>query len=217
MSKFTLRLVFAWMLASLATMSFGAPQGAQKAPDQPPPRGQFRPGEMMSGTIASVGVDRIEIKSEDGASHIVLVSDQTRYRQGEQEIQLEDLKPGDRVFARGQTDANKQFTATTVRRVTEEEMQRSQAGREGGPPGGFQGERLGGEILSIEGNQLKVRTRMRGEVIVVVNDKTTFMKEGQAITLKDLKVGDRIFAAGKEADGKFVAERVMTGQFGRRQ
>jgi hypothetical protein len=152
-------------------------------------------------------VDRIEIKSPDGASRVVMVNDQTHYRQGQQDIQLEDLKPGDRVFAHGRTDDNKQFTATMVRRVTEEEMQRFQ--------GGSSGARIGGEILSIDGNQLKVRTRMRGDVVVVVNDQTTFMKEGQAIKLKDLKVGDRIFASGKEADGKFLAERVMTGQFRR--
>jgi len=38
------------------------------------------------------------------------------------------------------------------------------------------------------------------------------MKQGQPITLKDLKVGDRIFAVGKETDGQFVAARVFTGQ-----
>jgi len=39
------------------------------------------------------------------------------------------------------------------------------------------------------------------------------MKDGQPIALKDLKVGDRIFAVGSESQGQFLATRVMTGQF----
>ena len=75
------------------------------------------------------------------------------------------------------------------------------------------GNRAGGEIVSINGNQIKVQGR-RGERIIVVNDQTTFDKEGQTITLKDLKVGDRIFAMGKEADGQFVATEVRSGRPG---
>jgi len=84
-----------------------------------------------------------------------------------------------------------------------------------GPGGGGPnaGNRAGGEILSIDGNQIKVRGR-QGERIIVVNDKTTFAKEGQTITLKDLKVGDRIFAMGKEANGQFVATEVRSGRPG---
>jgi len=39
------------------------------------------------------------------------------------------------------------------------------------------------------------------------------MKDGRPIALKDLKVGDRIFALGKETQGQFLATRVVTGQF----
>jgi len=209
MSRKTACYLAVAIFAAGATLSFGYQQSAQKPPEQPSERGAFQPGGMVSGTISSVGVDRIEIKSADGAAHTVMVNDQTRYRQGQQDIQLEDLKVGDRVFARGRIDENKQFVAAMVRRVTDEDMQRFQ--------GAGQGERTGGEILSITGNELKIRTRMRGDIVVVVNEQTTFMREGQPITLKDLKVGDRIFAAGKEADGKFVATRAMTGQFPRRR
>ena len=53
----------------------------------------------------------------------------------------------------------------------------------------------------------------QGERIVLVNEQTQFMKDGQPIALKDLKVGDRIFALGKETQGQFLATRVVTGQF----
>jgi Cu/Ag efflux protein CusF len=59
-----------------------------------------------------------------------------------------------------------------------------------------------------------VRNRFQGEMTIVVNDQTTFTKQGQAITLKDLKVGDRIFAVGKEEKGQFVATQIRTGMMG---
>lgn len=196
-------------LALCATLCMAAQQGAQAPPERGPGRGgPSAQGEMAGGTVSSVGVDRIEIKRQDGTAQVVMVNDQTHYRQGQQDIQLEDLKPGDRVGIRGKTNDNKEFVALNVRRITEEEAQRFQGGQGAG-------DRTVGQIVSIDGNQLKVQTRQQGEKLVWVNDQTTFMKDGQPVTLKDLKVGDRIFASGQEVDGKFTATRVMSGQFQR--
>src|SRR3989454_1188886 len=157
------------------------------------------------GTITSVGVDRLEIKKMDGTAQTVMVDGQTRYRGGRRDAQkdlhLEDLKPGDHVFVQARASDNKEFTALMVRRVSDEEIQ------------AFSGERAFGEITSIDGNQIKVRNPRQGEKTVVVNDQTVFMKEGQPITFKDLKVGDRIFAQGKETNGQFIAARIFTGQW----
>jgi hypothetical protein len=177
---------------------------------------------MAMGTVTSVGVDRFEIKKPDGSTQTILVNDQTHYRQRQQEqqqeFQLEDLKVGDHVVVRGPANADKQVVAEGVNRVSEEMFERIQSGNFGGPgggPGGGQGwpgagNRAGGEILSISGNQIKVRGR-EGERTIVVNDQTTFNKEGQSITLKDLKVSDHIFAMGKEANGQFVATEIHSG------
>jgi hypothetical protein len=160
-------------------------------------------------------------------------------QQEPKEIQLEDLKVGNHVMVRGTPNADKQLVAMGVNRVTREQFERFQSGGgpggggpggggPGGPGGGggwgpggggpggggpMAGNRAGGEILSIDGNQIKVRGR-QGERIIVVNDKTTFAKEGQPITLKDLKVGDHIFAMGKEANGQFEATEVRSGRPG---
>jgi len=179
----------------------------------------------VMGTIASVGVDRFEIKRPDGTTQTVVVNGQTHFRQRQegqqqpQEIQLEDLKVGDHVMVRGTPNADQQVVAMGVNRITAEQFQRFQSGGgpgggPGGPGGGgMAGNRAGGEILAIEGNQIKVRGR-QGERIIVVNDQTTFAKEGQTITLKDLKVGDRIFAMGKEVNGQFMATQVRSGRPG---
>jgi hypothetical protein len=172
-----------------------------QTPPQNPPRQSG--GPPVGGTITSVGVDRFEIKKTDGSTQTVMVDDHTRYRQGQQDIQLEDLKPGDQVFIRGQANSNKEFVAENVRRVTADEIQRIQNA----------GGRVFGAIVSIDKNQLKVSNPRQGERIVFVNDQTQFMKDGQPIALKDLKVGDRIFAVGNESLGQFLATRVVTGQF----
>ncbi len=216
-------------LLSLAILLALTISGSVAAQEKPPAQAPESPrpgmaGERIMGTVASVGVDRFELKKSDGTTLTVLVNDQTHYRQQQQEFHLEDLKPGDHVFVRGNLNSDKQFVAVGIRRVTEEQLQRFQAGGgpgpgggPGGPGGGWGqrgGDRVGGEIISIDQNQIKVRNRFQGETTIVINDQTTFTKQGQAITLKDLKAGDRIFATGKEVQGQFVATQVRTGGMG---
>jgi hypothetical protein len=194
-------LALGLILLTITTVAFSQQPDEGKTPPQNPPR-QFG-GPPLSGTITSVGVDRFEIKKRDGSAQTVMVDEHTHYRQGQQDIQLEDLKPGDTVFVRGQANANKEFVAETVRRITAEEMQRF----------GNAGERVFGAIVSIDKNQIKVNNPRQGDRTIVVNDQTQFLKDGQPIALKDLKAGDRIFAMGSENQGQFLATRVMTGQF----
>jgi hypothetical protein len=196
-----LGLALGLILITLTSCAYALQKDETKTPPQNTSRESA--GPPVAGTITSVGVDRFEIKKMDGSTQTVMVDEHTRYRQGQQEIQLEDLKPGDQVFVRGQACSNKEFVAEAVRRVTPDEMQRFQSA----------GERVFGAIVSIDKNQLKVSNPRQGERIVLVNDQTQFMKDGQPIALKDLKVGDRIFALGKETQGQFLATRVFTGQF----
>ena len=196
------------ILLTLALAGSLAAQQNPPAQGQEPPRHSMGGEPPMGGTITSVGVDRFEIKKRDGSTETIMVNDQTRYRERQQQLQLEDLKVGDHVFVRDHLTADKQFVAGAVMRGTGEQFQGG-----GGGFGGNAANRAGGEIVSIDQNQIKVRGR-RGERIIVVNDQTNFMKEGQAIKLADLKVGDRIFAFGKDVDGKLVATEVRSGHMG---
>lgn len=203
--------------AVLALTSFPCARsaaGQDAAPQQNPHPAQ--PGQPSTerrgpegrafGTVTSVGVDRFEVKKMDGSTQTVMVNAQTHYREGRREggkdIQLEDLKAGDRVVLGGQLGDNNAFVATDVRRLTQEEVQRMQQ---------MQAHRAFGQIVAIDGNTFKIQNQRQGERTVVVNEQTTYMKDGQAIALKDLKVGDRIMAVGDEANGQFAANRVMTG------
>jgi hypothetical protein len=175
---------------------------AQETPQPGTDRGPRREfgGSRVMGTVASVGVDRLTVKTPDGKEQTVLVDEQTRYQEGQKDIQLKDLKPGDRVFVRVQADTGSGLKAQMVRRVTGESMQRFGSG-----------ERAFGEIIAIENNQLKLRDRRQGERIVKFDEQTTFVKEGKPSTLQELKVGDRIMALGKETSDGFTATRIMSG------
>jgi len=157
-------------------------------------------GARVMGIVASVGVDRFTVKTPDGNEQTVLVDEQTRYREGQKDIQLEDLKPGDRVLLRAQADTSSGLKAQMVRRVTEEEMQRFGSG-----------ERAFGEIIAIEKGQLKLRDPRQGDRIVKFDAQTTFVKEGKLSTPQELKVGERIMAVGKETSNGFTATRIMSG------
>jgi 3-dehydroquinate synthase class II len=201
-------LMTKWLGAVLmAVCLFGMnPANAQQEKPEPRPGREFQgePGKRVMGTVASVGVDRLTVKTMDGKEQTIMVNDQTRYREGEKDIQLEDLKPGDRVFVRSRAGADNQVAALVVRRVTDEQLQHF----------GGQGDRAFGEIVAIEKNQLKLRNRMQGERVVKIDEQTTFMKEGKPSTLADLKVGDRVMAIGKESGGAFTAAQVMSGPMG---
>lgn len=206
-----LQMGFALLL--LSATGLAQPARAQNEPAPPPQsRGGSEgraAGERAGGTISSVGVDRFELKGRNGEAQTVLVDDQTRFREGSRENQkglsLEDLKAGDRVTVMGKLNDNKEFVASVVRRLTPEEIARFENA----------GGRTFGQIVSIQGNELKIHNQFRGDQVVVVNNQTSIMKDGQAITLKDLKVGDRVAAMGKEADRKLAAERIISGQFQR--
>lgn len=197
-----------WLVAVLMAVCLFSmnPANAQQERTGPQPGREFpgEPGERVMGTVASVGVDRLTVKTMDGKEQTIMVNDQTRYREREKDIQLEDLKAGDHVFIRGRAGADNQMSALMVRRVTDEQMQRF----------GGQGDRAFGEIIAIEKNQLKLRNRMQGERMVKIDEQTTFMKEGKPSTLADLKVGDRVMAIGKESGGAFTATQVMSGPMG---
>lgn len=192
-----------WSLAFVLMMSSWGYAYAQQPPRRGP-GGDWRGeqgGERVMGTVVSIGVDRLTVKTMDGKEQTVLVNDRTQYREEQKEIQLEDLKPGDHVFLRGLSSQDHQLTALMVRRASAEQMQRF----------GGEGDRAFGEIIAIEKNQLKLRNRRQGERVVTINEQTTFMKQGKPSTLQELKVGDRIMAVGKEANGTFTAARIMSG------
>jgi hypothetical protein len=201
----------------------------QEGPSGPPGApGRFRGARGGTfGIIQSVGVNQLVIKRPDGSTATVQVNSETKFWDRNKPIELEDLKPGDRVMvhthsplnesggaaapgeaapgsgtAPGATAAPTVVLAAAVMRVPAEMR------------GAYSAPHAFGRITAINGNQLTVQNRQGEQVITVASD-AEIMKDGQAATLKDLKVGDPVMALGQESNGQFTASRVMSGQFRR--
>jgi hypothetical protein len=73
-----------------------------------PPQGMqanFREGlgkRFIMGEIKSINGTQIEIARPDGVTQTISVDENTSFKKDSESITLADLKPGDRVFGRGE-------------------------------------------------------------------------------------------------------------------
>ncbi|HXJ92914.1 MAG TPA: DUF5666 domain-containing protein [Terriglobia bacterium] len=207
-------------------------QEGQTGPPGAP--GQFRGPRRGGafGTIVSVGVNQLVIKRQDGQTTTVQVNSETKFLDKGKPIELEDLKPGDHVAVRAHAPLDEASGVTPPAGATSNpgaapganaapaailaaSVARIPAGQ-GGPynGGSFNAPRAFGRITAIDGNQLTLQSR-QGERVITVASDAQIMKDGQAATLKDFKVGDPVMALGQENNGQFTATHVMSGQFRR--
>ena len=203
MRKFTLVLLFSfagfWCLA----------QDAPASPDQQspaPPNGQMEhrhhPGVM--GTITAINDGSLTVKTMNGETAQVNLSDKTQYRKDRQTAKLSDFKVGDQVFVRGESTAQNTWQADVVA---------------SGRPGGGMREGMGkqfiaGEIKAINGTQLTVLRPDGVTQSINVDESTSFRKQGQSVTLADIQVGDHVFGRGEMKNNVFVPSTLNVGEMG---
>ncbi len=184
-----------------------------------PPQGPGGPGQGrepggrpgVGGTITAISGDSLTLKTMDGRIVTVKLNDKTRFRKDRQDAKLSDFKVGDTVMVRGEQASDGTILAAGV-------MARSGAGAFTGTPQQFR-EGLGkqfiaGEIKSIDGLKLTI-ARVDGETqTIAVDENTSFRKQGESVTLADLKPGDHVFGRGEVKDGVFVPAVLNVGQPG---
>jgi hypothetical protein len=200
---------------------------AQDAPQTPPPdaqsqaRGnrQFRRGPGTGGTITAIAGNSITLKTRDGQTAQVNVTDQTRFRKGREDAKLSDLKVGDRIFVRGE-QKDGVWQAEVVAERPEGGM--GQGGMGMGRRGGNFRENLGktiimGQITAVNGTQLTIQRPDGVSQNITVDENTSFRKDNESVTLTDLKVGDHVFGRGELKNNVFVPSQLNVGQppFGR--
>lgn len=192
---------------------------AQDAPPTPAPdaqpqaqgNGEHRRGPGTGGTITAIAGNSITLKTRDGQTAQVNVTDQTRFRKGREDAKLGDLKVGDMVFVRGE-QKDGVWQAEVV-------AERPEGGM--GMRGTFR-ENLGktiimGEITAMNGTQLTIQRPDGVSQNITVDENTSFRKDNDSVTLTDLKVGDHVFGRGELKNNVFVPSQLNVGQppFGR--
>ncbi len=189
------------------------------SPGTPPPgpngsmpgadRGR-RPG--VGGTITAIANDALTLKTFDERTATVKLTSDTRFRKDQQDAKLSDFKVGDVVMVRGERTSEDTYVAGAV-------MSRSGIGMVQGMGPEQMREKLGkeiiaGEIKSIDGLKLTIARPDGQTQTIAVDENTSFRKQGESVTLADLKPGDRVFGRGQVKDGIFVPSVLNVGPGG---
>ena len=191
---------------------------AQTAPPNPAPSVEARPpaptqdtarnGQRppgVAGIITAMDGNAFTIKTREGQTVQVTVSEKTEYRKGRQPAKVSDFKVGDMIFVRGEKNGDNAWTAEIV------------GARSGGPGQGNFREGLGkefiaGEVKSINRTQLTIQRPDGVAQTISVDENTSFRKDGESVTLADLKVGDHVFGRGQLKNDVFVPAVLNVGQ-----
>jgi Domain of unknown function (DUF5666) len=201
---FLLVAVWCWGQAAPAD---SAPEGQSSAQPQNQP-GQYHRFMGVMGTITAINSDSITVKTRNGQSAQVNLSDKTQYRKDREAAQLSDFKVGDEIVVRGQPAGPGVWQADMVG-----------ARPAGGPGMGRFREGLGkqfivGEVKSIDGTQLTILRPDNVSQTITLDENTSFRKDGQSITLADLKTGDHVFGRGEVKNNVFVPAVLNVGMPG---
>lgn len=207
--------VIAVVLVLLPALAM-AQETSSSSPTAPPQasaqeQGQHRghwPG--VAGTITAINGNTITLKTMDGQTAQVQINDKTRFRKERQQAQLSDFKTGDTVFVRGEQKNGVWQADVLAARPAGIGMGRGEGMarfREG-----LGKEFIVGEVKAVHGTQLSILRPDGVTQQITVDENTSFRKDGQDITLPDIKVGDHVFGRGHLKDSVFVPSVLSVGQ-----
>ncbi len=210
------------LLLPFIAMAQDAPQ-ASPGDQQTPAQGQGqqrgrRPG--VAGTITTISGNTVTLKTMDGQAAQVQLSDKTRFRKERQPAQLSDFKVGDTVFVRGEQKDGVWQADVLAAVPAGMGMGRGMGGGMGAGGGagmarfreGLGKEFIMGEVKAINGTQLTILRPDGVTQDITVDESTSFRKDGESITLPDIKVGDHVFGRGQLKDNVFVPSVLNDGQ-----
>jgi len=206
------KILMAVMLAALALTTAHA-QGQGQGPVGRPP------GDAVAGKVTSVNKDSLVITPLAGGDPVtVKITENTRIMKQREPIKLEDIKPEETVFARGELK-NNALQAVMVGVVNPEMVQRMGSRDLGGPgrPGGFNRDDLGkkfiaGEVKAIHETTLTIARPDGQSQDIQVDENTSFRRGQESITLPDIKAGEFVRGPGELKDGVFVAKELNVGR-----
>ena len=210
----TLLMFFLAAACSWAQMGPSNSASPNAAPTNPapdsttPPQGQqsqHRRFTGVAGTITAVNPGSLVVKTMDGHTAQVALNDKTQYRKDRQTATLADFKVGDQIMVRGEPSGDNAWVAERL------------ATRPAGGPGeqNFRdalGKRfIVGEIKAISGTQLAIARPDGVTQTIAVDESTSFQKQGESITLADLRPGDHVFGRGEMKNDVFVPTVLSLG------
>ena len=153
--------------------------------------GDFRGAGFRDITIASISGSDIALKTDDGWTRTIAPTSTTTITKGGATITIADLQVGDEIRF-GQTKATDgTYTVTAIVVVLPH---------------------VAGEVKTVDGQTVTVTQRDGTTATIHVDSDTTYLVNGVAGTLSDIKVGSFIAAEGTQrADGSLDAAAIRSG------
>jgi hypothetical protein len=199
------------LFTTIAILAFSLCAVAQDAPKHEVKPGEGRPeggrrqmrGPGTAGTITAIEGQTLKLKTYNGGVATVKLTDQTRFSKDRQEAKLADFKVGDSIVVRGEEAGENTYTATMVAAAGGGMMQMMAEG--------MGKQFIAGTVETIDELKLTI-ARVDGQTQVIeVDENTSFRKQGESITLADIKVGDQVMGRGALKDGTFVPATLNVG------
>ncbi len=163
-------------------------------------------GQGAGGTITDIKDTTITIKTRNGKTATAKLSPETKFIKNRQPVTLKDFKVGDRVMVGGEPAGEDTWNAKVIALVDENAMRAQMQA-------GMGKEFIAGEVKSIDEAKLTI-LRVDGQTQVIEADEnTSFKKQGESITLADIKPGDHVMGRGELKNGVFVPMNLRIGDF----
>jgi hypothetical protein len=197
-------------VATILTLSLcAAAQDAPKHEVKPGEGGRPEGGRMQmrgpgtAGTITAIEGQTLKLKTYNGGAATVKLTDQTRFSKDRQAAKLADFKVGDSIVVRGEEAGENTYTASMVMAAGGGMMQMMAEG--------MGKQFIAGTVEKIDELKLTI-ARVDGQTQVIeVDENTSFRKQGESITLADIKVGDQVMGRGALKNGTFVPATLNVG------
>jgi hypothetical protein len=218
-----------WIALALFVAAAAVAQGPQQpAPGQRGQRGQFAGMQRVSGEVTAVNGSTLTIKSEDGTTVQVTVTDNTRIMKGRGEtVKAADIKVGDGLVAMGNLDASNKTLHAAMIMATDAATLKQMKDNLGKTY-------ITGKVTAIDVDNAKMTVERPDKVAQTIGfDETTSFRRGrgamlggigsgngnsiatsppdsgESITLADIKVGDTVTGQGSLKSGVFVPTQLM--------
>ena len=189
------------LILALWTAAAAQAQGMGMGPGGPMRGGMMGMPGMggVRGTVTAVQGNAITVQTEEGVTYTVQCSDSTHLMQKRQPIKISDVHVGDMVMAGGKLDDSQHtlqamfvgdMDAATVQKM------RADLGKTW----------IAGKVTKIDTGALQITIDRIDHTtqVITVNDSTSFHKDHQSVTLRDVHVGDFVRGKGSVQAGTFI-------------
>ncbi len=199
-----------WMMQGAAALILGLWTGAAAQAQGMGPGGPMLGGRMslpgmgsVRGTVTAVQGNAITVQTEEGVTYTVQCSDSTHLMQKRQPIKISDVHVGDMVMAGGKLDDSQHtlqamfvgdMDAATVQKM------RADLGKTW----------IAGKVTKVDMDALQITIDRIDHTtqVITVNDSTSFRKDHQSVTLRDVHVGDFVRGKGSVQAGVFIPAKL---------